>query len=421
MYHPATSEVSLVMREKRGYSAHEQFWDAIWASAFRGSFLETLKLLRGANLAVAETASIDGLGEDGYRGEHLDNAQRAVLAAVNLLEKCPVLTSDDWDVKGPDWSIFRQRVQQALYDLEEFAEGDSQNRHSMSQLPQASRLGLSQSQNTFNLSVASRRAESKVPWSVYENLTRLYKQLLGSEEEIITTASDWVEATVGLAVWWNGDEEDVAQGSFAASRRSIARSQRVRTVDITPVKAYCQRLSASLATVLESDEDDFGINTTDRTEIGLACIFDDNIEGILQILRGWSAPVAAAVSEVASAGDWFRRADGILDQFDQSDLMVLSYNEGQRTSVSKDDLLIAYADQLSRRGQITGQEGKVVREGWELAIQVLGRLDDSAVSDARIAAILGELSLDSTDRVNKVTELCNRMGLSNQAQSVAQV
>jgi hypothetical protein len=418
-YHTGISEVTLVMRQTRGYSAHEHFWDAVQASALRGNFTDTLKLLKGANFAVAETAADDGLGDAGYRGEHLDNTNRAVQAAISLIQQSPAVGSEDWDLKGHDWNIFRQRVHQAFKELQEFAEGDSQSRQNFSQSFQASHFGMSQS-NNFNLSVASRKAESKVPWSIYENLTRLYKQLLGAEEEIMAISADWVEAVIALTVWWNGEEEDFAQGSLAASRRSLARSQRVRTVDVTPVKAYCQRLVASLATVLESTEEDFSINPNDRADIGLACAFDDNIEGVIQILSSFSLTIASAVAEIASSGDWFK-ADGILGQLGASDLMVFDSINERPKGITKDAILIAYAEQLAAKEQLQSKDGKTSREGWELAIQALGRLDDHFAAGSRIDSILKDLRLDSSERVDKITQLCHSMGLSKQAQSIALV
>jgi phage terminase small subunit len=415
------SEIALVLREQEGYSANEYFWDAVWASAARGDFSDTLKLLKGANFSVAATAAQDGLGEDGYRGDHLYNTNQVIQAAIDLIGECPAAASEDWDVKGNDWDIFRQRVHFALKDLQEFAEGESSNRHSFSHSFQASHFGLSQSQNSLNLSVASRKAESRVPWTIYESLTRLYKQLMGVEEDVIAAAADWIEAVVFLTVWWNGEEADGASGSLAVSHRSLARSQRVRTSDITPVKAYCERLAASLAAVVERGEEGLDINTTDNFDIGLACIFDDNIEGALQILRGWSPVVASAVAEVASSGDWFRRADGILDQFDEGDLMVLSYNEDQRMSLSKDDLLMDYANQLAAKDQVTSRDGKTSREGWELAIQVLDRLDVRQVADVWIGDTLDKLELSSPERVDKITQFCYSMGLSKHAQKIALV
>lgn len=415
------SEVELVLKETRGYSRHTSFWEAVQAAAVRGNFGQSLQLLQGARFEFASTAQEDGLGDTGYSGSHLRYANDAVRASIDLLRECPAVASEDWDVKGHDWTVFRQRVHQAYTNLQDFAEGDSASRHAVSQPFTASHFGISQSQANFQLSVASRKAESKVPWSIYENLRKLYQLLLGNEEEILSISADWIEAVLGLAIWWNGEEEEFGQGSLAASRRSIMRSQRVRSVDVTPVKAYCQRMSSALAAVIENSDEDFSVNTTDRFEVGLACIVDDNIEGALQILSSWSLPVAAAAAEVASAGEWFVQANGIMDQFDQSDLMVLSYNEQQRTGVSKDDFLVTYSKLLATKGQLKDQDGQVSREGWELAIQVLGRLDDSITASGRIEQILHELPLESSVRVDKITRLCHELGLSQHALTIALV
>lgn len=413
------SEVELVLKESRGYSRNASFWEAVHVTAVRGNFAQTLQLLQGANLEVAETAQHDGLGNTGYTGAHLRFANDALRAAVDVLRECPAVASGDWDIKGHDWNIYRQRVHHVYVNLQEFAEGESVSRQSVSQPFQASHFGISQSQASFQLSVASRKAESKVPWSVYENLRKLYQLLLGNEEEILTISADWIEAALGLTIWWNGEDDDVVQGTLAASRRSLMRSQRVRPVDVTPVKAYCQRMSAALAAVIENSDEDFSVSTTDQFEVGLACIMDDNIEAVLQILRGWSLTVAAAVAELASAGGWFTRANGLMDQFDQSDLMVLSYNEQQPRGVTKDDLQIAYSNLLASKGKLTSQKGRT-SEGWEIAIQVLGRLDDSITANERIERILNELPLESAARVDKITQLCHSMGLEQHALSIAQ-
>ncbi|CAA9966858.1 nuclear pore complex protein [Pyrenophora teres f. maculata] len=415
------SEVDDVLKESRGYSRHPSYWEAVHITVVRGNFSQTLKLLQGAQLEYAETAELDGLGGTGYSGKHLQYANHAVRQALDLLHECPAIASDDWDIKGHDWAIFRQRVQQTYDDLEDFSEGESASRHAMSQSFQAAHFGISQTQASFQLSVASRKAESKVPWSIYENLGKLYQLLLGNEQEILELSADWIEAVIGLGVWWNGEEEDQPQGSLAASRRSIMRSQRVRPVDVTPIKAYCQRLSASLAAVISNSDEDFGVNVVDRFEVGVACIFDDNMEGALQILQGWSLTIATAVAELASVGEWFSSAKGLMDQFDQSDLMVLSYTEQQEPKgVTKDDLLVTYANLLASKGLLIGREGQVSKEGWEIAVQILGRLDDSIAANERIERILNDLPLESSARVDKITQLCHDLGLSQHAVTIAQ-
>ncbi|CAI6339642.1 unnamed protein product [Periconia digitata] len=413
-YRSSASEIDMVLRESGGYSRHQYFWDAVHTSVFRGEFTKTAELLQGANFAVAETAQADDLGGLGYEGQHRRYAEEATYAALDLLQECPAVRANDWDVKGRDWSIFRRNVHRAYSNLAELAEGESINRQSFSQPFQASHFGISQSQASFQLSVASRRAESKVPWSVYQNLSKFYQLLLGNEEEMMALATDWIDATLGLAIWWDGEEQEPTQGTFVASRRSPARPQRIRTVDVTPAKAYSQRMASALAAVFDSDED-FTVNTTDRFEVGVACILDDNVESALQILRGSSLVIASAVAEVATAGEWMILADGILDQFDQSDLMVLSYTEQHRSGVSKDELLVAYSKLLTPREQISSADGRTVKEGWELAIRALGRLSDSVLANERIERILDQLELQSTERVDKIIQICHAIGLSNQA------
>lgn len=415
------SEVELVLKEIHGYSRHHSFWEAVQASAVRGNFSQTLQLLQGAKLEVAESAQNDGLGDSGYTGSHLRYANEAVRLAISLLRECPAVASDDWDVKGHDWSIFRSRVHQVYNDLQELAEGDSVSRHGISQPFQAPHFGISQSQASFRLSVSSRKAESRVPWTVYEELRRLYQLLLGNEEEILAISADWIEAVLGLTIWWNGEEDEFAHGNLAASRRSLMRSQRVRPVDVTPVIAYCQRLSSSLAAVVQNSDEEFSVNVTDRFEVGLACVLDDNIEGVLHILRGWSLMAASAIAEVASAGGWYKPAGSLLGGFDQSDLMVLSYNEQHRTGATKDDLQLAFSNALSSKGTITSQDGQTSKEGWELAVEVLSRLDDGMTASQRIENIINDLPLDSTEQVDKITQLCRNMNLTSQAANIALV
>ncbi|KAF3002490.1 hypothetical protein E8E13_005945 [Curvularia kusanoi] len=414
------SEVEQVLDESRGYSRHHSFWDAVHVSAVRGKFNQTLQMLQGANLEVAESAQTDGLGNAGYTGTHLRYANEAVRSAINLLRECPAVVSEDWDVKGQDWSIFRSRVYQAYYDLQELAEGDSVSRHGISQPFEAPHFGITQSQASFRLSVASRKAESRVPWTVYEELRKLYQLLMGNEEEILQISADWIEAVLGLTIWWNGeDDDDIPQGSFAASRRSLMRSTRVRTVDVTPVTAYCERLSSSLAAVIKNSDEEFSVNVTDLYEVGLACVLDNNTEGALHILRTWSLTAAAAIAEIANAGGWYKPSSGLLGGFDKSDLMVLSYNEQHHTGATKDDLQIAYSQALSSKGTITSRDGQTSKEGWELAIQVLTRLDDSMTASQRIEDIINDLPLDSVEQVDRITQLCYNMNLTSQAISIA--
>ncbi|OCL07654.1 hypothetical protein AOQ84DRAFT_354868 [Glonium stellatum] len=421
-YHTSSSEIGAVLKEQRGYSAHPEFWDAVKYSAFRGNFSMTLKLLKGANFEVAESAAVDGLGDYGYEGMHLANINTAVQSAITLIQSCPAVQSGDWDVKGNDWSLFRRQVSETISDLKDFAEGSNYDQASIVQPFQAENFGISTAKNNLKLSMASRRAESKVAWSIYQNLVILYKQLQGEEEEILGNALDWVEAVIGLAVWWDGETEEIPKGTLAMSRRSISRSQRARPVDLTPTSAYRQKLSSAFATVVDGEEQDFSINPTSAFEIGLACIFEDNIEGIIQILQGWSIVIASAVVEVASAGNWLeetRKSKDIMKGFDKSDLMVLSYGQQERAGFDKDELMIHYAHLLSRKEIVQSHELRIAREGWELAVQVLGRLDDEDNANSLIGNLLNGLGLTSVERVDKILALCNNLGFTGHASTIA--
>jgi hypothetical protein len=145
------------------------------------------------------------------------------------------------------------------------------------------------------------------------------------------------------------------------------------------------------------------------------------LEGALQILQAFSLVVAVAVAEVATVGGWFVPADDIMGQFARSDLMVLSYTEPQRNGVTQDDILVAYANLLATKDQFKSQDGKTVKEGWELAVQVLGRVEDTFWANERIEQILDLLPLQDSEQVDKITQLCHKLGLAKQALSISLV
>lgn len=410
------TEINDVLDQSGGYSGHVYFWDMVLVTALRGQFATTLELLNGANFAVAHTSQEDE-GTSGYKGSKLDYATHATQEAVNLVRRCPAL-NNDWDVKGHDWSIFRQLARQAKRNLEDIAEGESQNRFSMSQSLGGSHFGLSQSRANFSLSTHSRKVECKVPWSVYDRLLKLYNVLIGDEETIMNWSQTWIEATFLLTIWWNGDEDELAQGSLAASRRSLAQSQRLQTAD---AGAYSGRLAAALQVVFDGGDDAFTLMTNNVFEVGVATILDENVDGALHILRSLSLVAASAVAEMASAGGWLKRPDGIFDHLDRSDLMILSYVQPIQTGLSKDDLLVAYANQLAPKAQLNSHDGSTSRPGWEVGIEILGRLDDTVLGNQQIQKILDELPLTSAEQVDKVIQLCHSIGLSDQALGIARV
>ncbi|KAH0275362.1 hypothetical protein KCU91_g4626, partial [Aureobasidium melanogenum] len=415
-YHnPFPDDLTDVMRHRPTPVAHDRFWDMVYACTLRGDILNAISLLETADWSQAESALEDGYDEPGYSGSHLHAVREVVSRCVDLLSTCPAVTENDWDVKGSDWTIFRHRVRRELQDLQDFAEADSRDKDQFPAAP-FGRVSMS-------FSTASRRAESKVPWLIYESLKTLYGQLLGKRDEIMVATQDWLEAVIFLTAWWDGEDDDVISDDFAASRRSMRQSQSMRQVDISPVFAYKkQLLLAFAATTDKPDEEEFYLNTVSPIQVGLACICEDDIQGLIGILRSWSLPVASALVELATVAGWMpSSASNILDAFDQDDLMVL--NHGQPTQpelIKRDDVLIQYASVLAKKDSFKSATGKPVQEGWDLACRVLGRLDSFETAKSKISEVLNQITLDSTTRVDKVLAVLNEIGLPDQVREIAE-
>ncbi|KAG9643189.1 hypothetical protein KCU64_g11861, partial [Aureobasidium melanogenum] len=415
-YHnPFPDDLTDVMRHRPTPVAHDRFWDMVYACTLRGDVLNAINLLETADWSQAESAIEDGYEEPGYSGSHLHAVREVVSRCVDLLSTCPAVTEKDWDVKGSDWTIFRHRVRRELQDLQDFAEADSRDKDQFPAAP-FGRVSMS-------FSTASRRAESKVPWLIYESLKTLYGQLLGKRDEIMVATQDWLEAVIFLTAWWDGEDDDVISDDFAASRRSMRQSQSMRQVDISPVFAYKkQLLLAFAATTDKPDEEEFYLNTVNPIQVGLACICEDDIQGLIGILRSWSLPIASALVELATVAGWMpSSASNILDAFDQDDLMVL--NHGQPTQpdlIKRDDVLIQYASVLAKKDSFKSATGKPVQEGWDLACRVLGRLDSFETAKSKISEVLNQITLDSTTRVDKVLAVLNEIGLPDQVREIAE-
>ncbi|KAG9679368.1 hypothetical protein KCU99_g1408, partial [Aureobasidium melanogenum] len=415
-YHnPFPDDLTDVMRHRPTPVAHDRFWDMVYACTLRGDVLNAISLLETADWSQAESAIEDGYDEPGYSGSHLHAVREVVSRCVDLLSTCPAVTENDWDVKGSDWTIFRHRVRRELQDLQDFAEADSRDKDQFPAAP-FGRVSMS-------FSTASRRAESKVPWLIYESLKTLYGQLLGKRDEIMVATQDWLEAVIFLTAWWDGEDDDVISDDFAASRRSMRQSQSMRQVDISPVFAYKkQLLLAFAATTDKPDEEEFYLNTVNPVQVGLACICEDDIQGLIGIMRSWSLPIASALVELATVAGWMpSSASNILDAFDQDDLMVL--NHGQPTQpdlIKRDDVLIQYASVLAKKDSFKSATGKPVQEGWDLACRVLGRLDSFETAKSKISDVLNQITLDSTTRVDKVLAVLNEIGLPDQVREIAE-
>jgi hypothetical protein len=415
-YHnPFPDDLKDVMRYRPTPVAHDRFWDMVYACTLRGDVLNAINLLETADWSQAESAIEDGYDEPGYSGSHLHAVREVVSRCVDLLSTCPAVTENDWDVKGSDWTIFRHRVRRELQDLQDFAEADSRDKDQFPAAP-FGRVSMS-------FSTASRRAESKVPWLIYESLKTLYGQLLGKRDEIMVATQDWLEAVIFLTAWWDGEDDDVMSDDFAASRRSMRQSQSMRQVDVSPVFAYKKQLLLAFASVTDKpDEEEFYLNTVNPVHVGIACICEDDIQGLVGILRSWSLPVASAIVELATVAGWMpSSASNILDAFDQDDLMVLNHGQSpQPDLIKRDDVLIQYASVLAKKDSFKSATGRPVQEGWDLACRVLGRLDSFETAKSKISDLLNQVTLDSTTRVDKVLAVLNEIGLPDQVREIAE-
>ena len=421
-YHnPYPDDTNELVQCRPSPTAHDRFWDIVFATMLRGNVTLTVQILSKADFSHADTALEDGYDEPGYRGRQLTSIQYVVAQCADLLKTCPAFTDGDWDVKNTEWALFRNRARRALEDLEAYAEEGNADRDSApGNVFQASKTGGS-------FSAASRRAESKVPWTIYEQLKTLYGQLLGYREEILLSAQDWLEAVIYLTSWWDGEDDEIPKGSLAAGRRSLRYAQHTRQVDVAPVSAYKRRMLSAFASVTDDPEDPLlAVNTVDPVQVALACVFEDDIEGVVSILRKWSLPVVAAAVDVASAGGWLpegrSRSGGVIDGFDQSDLMVLSHGQSQeKTGLDRDEVLGAYADMLAKREEYASSDGQNVREGWEMAVRVSSRLNSADAAERRIGQMFDRMTFESTQQVDKALAVCNELGLAGQVRKISEV
>ncbi|KAL9132204.1 MAG: hypothetical protein Q9217_000008 [Psora testacea] len=404
--------------------AHYNFWDVIFVLVLRGKIRDVVRILKKSDFRFAETARKDGQN-DGYTDLQVRNIQRVVNKSIQVLESCPALKDEDWHVTGGDWAIFRKRIEQAVNDLALFAEGRDRASDPVDSAIVASDFGMQSS--SLSHSQIARRAESRVPWSVYQSLKAMYGILLGGNAEIISSAQDWVEASMGLTIWWAGEDvEVVSVGSLAVTKRSLRQSHSPgqRMVDIDSQAAYLDRLSYCFERATDdSNEDDFQIDSNNPVEVGLASVFEGNVEGVMSLLHGWSLPVADAVAEIATLGGWFSSSsiapNGLAKGFDESDLIVLSSYGHLDQPMWRDTIMIDYAEAIFNRCQL--YEGvEVAREGWEISISLLVRLGDDNVSRREVGKILSRLPIDSDARIDMILRICGDYGMEKEAHAITE-
>ncbi|KIV81342.1 hypothetical protein PV11_03533 [Exophiala sideris] len=408
-YDPLYSTVSSA---RPNCTSHELFWDAVQSLVLRGKLQMVMQLFADADFRYAASSRDDGMDEVGYKGAQLQAVQSAIYRARVLLNSCPVIQADDWNVTGSDWDLFRTQLEAELDNLTDLAAAHDDVDDDASF--EAENFGLRKPGKSL-LGKLGQKSTSTIPWTIYQNLKIMYSIILGSAEEIAAQSQDWLEAATSLTIWWDGSADaSVAQWSFDVSRAHNSRQEPLSEVDL-----YLARLRHSFLSVTDpNDKNSFQINGMSPIEVGLGAVLQGSTQSTLGVLQALSHCIAASVAELGSKAGWLdvdgpARAAGLNDE----DLMVLNYG-AEKQGITKDDLLRAYAEQLYAKDVLRLPDGIAV-EGWEVAISVVTRLDDREAMHAVVSDFLDRLQVVSQDRAEKLTNLCSDLGLQDEARKVS--
>jgi hypothetical protein len=392
-------------------ASHDLFWDAVQSLALRGKIQMVMQLFAEADFKYAASAVDDGTDGVGYKGAQLQSVQQVIYRARVLLNACPVVQSGDWNVTGPDWDLFRSQVESEIENLTDLAAAHNEDDTTSFE---AENFGLRRPGMNL-LGKLGQKSTSTIPWTIYQNLKILYNILLGSAEEIAAQSQDWLEAATSLTIWWDGSPSaSVAQWSFDVSRANNADTE--STGDMDP---YLARLRDSFLSVTDpNDKNSFQINAMSPVEVGLSAVLQGSTQSALVVLRTLSQCLAASAAEIGARAGWLddgnsARPAGLTEE----DLMVLSYG-AQKSGVTKDDLLLGYADALFQKEDLRLPDGTSV-EGWEVAISVVTRLDDREAMHTAVGHFVDQLQVVSQDRAEKLTNLCSDLGLQDEARKVS--
>ncbi|KAI0134724.1 hypothetical protein BJ170DRAFT_729900 [Xylariales sp. AK1849] len=423
-YHdPSKDQIESIRYHRPCPGAHSLFWQGVYMSLIRGNIQAAAILLRRADW---EKVKKSHRGEPAFAGQSLANINRVVEDVCQIMDACPGMKDENWDIRSSDWTLFRLKAKAAKEALINFAEGKDRP-HRPSNRFSESELGNSQD-GRQSLTGLARKAESRLPWDIYEALQSLYSILIGEADAITAAAQDWCEATIGLFGWWDAGHNNRRLGM------SLSRSQSMMGQP-SGDDDWLDRLALSFRAAMDSD---YHFNTLDPVEVSIACAFESNVEGAIGFLRSWSLTVASTVAEIASLGRWLPPPEPqnliAMDNFDMEDLEVLGMNQSTGSDDKdgiKDTTLIHYARALNDIKQLSGPvikknglTSRVTREGWEMAVQVVGRMDSPERSEEMVHEllqdILDRIRPDSQDTVDRIWALLNDLGMINFAEDTAE-
>jgi hypothetical protein len=161
-------------------------------------------------------------------------------------------------------------------------------------------------------------------------------------------------------------------------------------------------------------------------EVAIASCFEGNVNGVIGLLRIWSLPLASSTAEIASLGEWLPPTETIkplpTDTLDMDDLALLGVVPPSTDELEgiKDTTLVLYARELAGIEHLSSQ-----RDGWEMAIEVLGRMDLPQKSEETVGELLRDLlaTLDenSSTTVDRMWRILNDLGMITYAEETAEV
>lgn len=391
-------QVREISRYKPSPACHTLYWQTLRNALLRGDVNGAKQLLRNAGWEHVRRGPTGG---PTYTGKALENVRRFAEATCEMLDQCPG-ARNDWDIQSSSWTLFRVQARGSLDRLTLFAEGKDTSL-------------LDSINSDMSISAMAKKASSQIPWDIYENLQTVYDIVLGQTEAILETAQDWCEATIGLFGWWDEGVQrpkSLMQSQFGMSPGSFTDSE-----------DYFDRLANVFNIVIQSG---LSPNTMNPVEVALASCFEGNVNAVIGCLRTWSLPVACAVAEIASLGGWLPPPESVkpmpADSLDMDDLMLLGVEQPNTDDVEgiKDTTLVIYARELAGIEHLSPQ-----RDGWEMAIQVLGRMDVAEKSEETVGELLRDLleTLDesSSTTVDKMWRILSDLGMMNYAEETAEV
>lgn len=397
-YHMTIENIyNQVIHNEQNVTADEFFWDVVEILTARGKLEEATRLLTDADFSYAQIDNGSGPTDANYTGPELQAIQTAVSRLGQILNASPSVQAHDWRIDGPDWIAYRRDVESALEDLRESAET-----HDDSELLEA------EAEDHLV------RPGKGVPYDVFQRLHTVYSILLGSSADLISISQDWLEASIMLTIWWNGNPTSkVQQWSFDVSRaRNPANDNEIG------VQSYLVRLKESFLAVTDpASKNSWQLNHQSPLDLAIGLTLQGEMRTALALVQTHSLCISSALAEMGAWSGWLS-SSSVPDGLDKEDLMVLT-NGASDASVTKDEILELYSQELFKRDDLENSQSTVV-DGWEIAISVISRCDSRSLASRTIQQYIDDLSVTTADRAQRLVTLCGELGMPEESRRVSE-